>query len=168
MRVHPILVALGAAAVLLSACGRDGDEAAQTVVETVEETAADVADAAAETTEAAVDAVEAVIADMGAAPACVTPKPPNAVCTMDINACGFSSSCACEEGYAYNAALGQCLLVLEGVRAATPVSVADSDCAKAPTGVCTRDINACGQPSRCGCDEGFAWNSVAGKCLKAL
>ncbi len=168
MRVHRVLVVLGTAALLLGACGRGGDEATQQAVETVQEAADDVAEAAAETAEDAIAAVEEVVAGIGAGPACVAPKPANSICTMDINACGFSSGCACDDGYAYNAALGQCLLILEGVGAATPVSVADSDCAKPSAGICTRDINACGQPSSCRCDDGFAWNDVAGKCLKVL
>jgi hypothetical protein len=98
---------------------------------------------------------------------CVIDVPADAICTMDLNQCGHSSTCNCGPGYSYNASMGKCLLVLaEGVVGAR-VDLADDQCAKAPAGVCTRDINQCGHPSSCQCDEGFAWNDIAGKCLKA-
>ena len=98
---------------------------------------------------------------------CVKEVPSDSICTMDLNQCGHSGSCNCGEGYQYNAAMGKCLLVLDGVSEASKVDVADDECVKAPAAACTRDINVCGQPSNCQCDEGFMWNDVAGKCLKA-
>lgn len=104
------------------------------------------------------------------APACVKDVPSGSICTMDINACGKASVCDCGDGYAYNAALGKCLLDLDGVGEASVVQVDDTDCAVSgsASAICTRDINACGQPSNCSCDDGFVWNDVAGKCLKDL
>lgn len=97
---------------------------------------------------------------------CVKDVPAGSVCTMDLNQCGHSGNCNCGEGYAYNASMGKCLLVLgEGVHAAR-ADVADDSCVKAPAAACTRDINQCGHPSSCQCAEGFAWNAIAGKCLK--
>lgn len=112
------------------------------------------------------DEEEAV--DMFAAPVCVKEVPPDAICTMDINACGHASICNCGDGYVYDAALGKCMLDIEGVGEATFVEVADDECVRPATDACTRDINACGQPSRCSCDEGFAWNSVVGMCLRIM
>ena len=34
---------------------------------------------------------------------------PTGICTTDINLCGHASICQCPTGYAYHAALGQCL-----------------------------------------------------------
>lgn len=108
------------------------------------------------------------VADMMAAPVCVKEVPPDAICTMDLNACGHASTCNCGDGYVYNAAMGKCTLDLQGVGDATFVEVTDNDCVRPATGVCTRDINACGQPSSCGCDDGYVWNDVAGKCVRDL
>ncbi len=110
------------------------------------------------------------VATADAAPACVKDVPSGSICLMDINACGFSSGCDCGDGYTYNAALGKCLLDLDGVGEASVVQVEDTQCvmSAAASARCTRDINACGQPSNCSCDEGFVWNDVAGKCLKDL
>lgn len=101
-------------------------------------------------------------------PACVKPAPENAVCTMDINICGHASMCDCGSGYVYDRAMGLCVLIIEGVGAAEPAALSDDDCVKPSTGKCTRDINACGQPSRCQCEDGYEWNAVAGKCIKVL
>ena len=38
---------------------------------------------------------------------------PTDICTTDINLCGHASICQCPNGYAYSAALGQCLQTLE-------------------------------------------------------
>lgn len=99
---------------------------------------------------------------------CVKDVPADSICTMDLNQCGHSGNCSCGPGYEYSPAMGKCLLVLDGASGAMSVAVADDACVKAPAGACTRDINACGQPSTCQCEEGFAWNDVAGKCLKGL
>ncbi|MEQ8178955.1 MAG: hypothetical protein RIC52_07315 [Amphiplicatus sp.] len=103
-------------------------------------------------------------------PACVKDVPSGSICLMDINACGFSSGCDCGDGYTYNAALGKCLLDLNGVGEASVVQTEDTQCvmSAAASARCTRDINACGQPSNCSCEDGFMWNDVAGKCLKDL
>jgi len=37
---------------------------------------------------------------------------PTDICTTDINLCGHASICQCPNGYAYSAALGQCLQTL--------------------------------------------------------
>jgi hypothetical protein len=100
--------------------------------------------------------------------ACVIATPAGGACTKDINACGKASMCECDEGYNYNAALGMCILSLQSASAASAVAIPESDCAMTPTGVCTRDINMCGQPSVCHCNEGFEWNAAAGKCLRDL
>jgi hypothetical protein len=99
--------------------------------------------------------------------ACVKDVPADAICTMDLNQCGHSGSCNCGPGYIYNASMGKCLLIMDGVGEATRPDVADDDCVKAATGICTKDINVCGQPSSCQCEDGFAWNATAGKCVKA-
>lgn len=99
--------------------------------------------------------------------ACVKDIPQDAICTMDLNQCGHSGSCNCGPGYIYNASIGKCLLIMDGIAQATKADLADDDCTKAATGACTRDINVCGQPSSCQCEEGFAWNAVAGKCVKS-
>lgn len=99
--------------------------------------------------------------------ACVKDIPQDAICTMDLNQCGHSGSCNCGPGYIYNASMGKCLLIMDGVAEATKSDIADDECTKAATGACTRDINVCGQPSSCQCEEGFAWNAVAGKCVKS-
>lgn len=152
MRMKLIAAVAGGLALALSACGQN-----------------------TETTPAAVAAVEEVVEEVVEEPApaeaplaCVKDVPSGSICTMDINVCGKASICNCGDGYVYNAALGKCLLVLDGVGQATATPVEDTDCAVAPAGICTRDINACGQPSRCNCDDGFVWNDVAGKCLKDL
>ncbi len=98
--------------------------------------------------------------------ACVKDVPADAICTMDLNQCGHSGSCNCGPGYIYNASLGKCLLIMDGVSEAVKADLADDDCTKTAVGACTKDINVCGQPSACQCDEGFAWNAVAGKCVK--
>jgi hypothetical protein len=99
--------------------------------------------------------------------ACVKDMPPDAICTMDLNQCGHSGSCNCGPGYIYNASMGKCLLIMDGVAEAVKPDVADDDCVKAATGSCTKDINVCGQPSTCKCEDGFQWNAVAGKCVKS-
>jgi len=154
----------GAFALALAACSQPATDAAPadsnaagTSEETTLETETPPADAAPEPV-----VVEAA--------ACVKPVPSGAICTMDINACGKASVCDCGEGYSYNAALGMCLLSPEGVSEASIVQVEDSDCASgaAASSICTRDINVCGQPSTCSCEDGFVWNAIAGKCLKDL
>lgn len=168
MRLKLIAAVAGAAALALCACAKKTEEPAEAAPAAAEEPSA--TDETAPAAEPAMEPMseEAPAADARQAAACVIDVPPETVCTADVNACGKSSLCDCPAGYAYNAALGQCLLNIDGVGVATPVSLADSDCAKAPADLCTRDINVCGQPSNCGCDEGFAWNAVAGKCLKDL
>ena len=99
---------------------------------------------------------------------CVIDVPEDAVCTGDLNACGFGSVCGCPEGYGYNAALGKCVMDLAGVISATPAQLYETSCVRKPAGICTRDINMCGQPSSCACEEGFQWNDVAGMCIKVL
>ena len=95
---------------------------------------------------------------------------PTGVCTRDINPCGHPSQCNCSSSYAYNQSLGLCVLDLQGVSQAKAVEVPDGGCVTDPPkgAICTRDINACGNPSSCTCEEGFAWNDVVGKCLKVL
>lgn len=161
MRITLIAATVGALALALAACG----QRAETTEEAVPAAVAAVEEAVEEVEEAVEEAVE----ELAEAPlACVKDVPSGSICLMDINACGFSSGCNCGDGYVYNAALGKCLLVLDGVSQATPTPVEDTDCARPTTGICTRDINACGQPSNCRCDDGFVWSDVAGKCLRDL
>ena len=104
--------------------------------------------------------------DLSEAPLCVASFDVGAICTKDINECGFASACTCPDGYVYNSSLGGCLLKLDGVGEAIRAEITPTACAKPAEGVCTRDINVCGQPSTCTCEDGFVWNSVAGACLK--
>ncbi|GAB4520437.1 MAG: hypothetical protein Kow00133_06920 [Amphiplicatus sp.] len=167
MTRQAILAAIGALALSVAACGERAPESGET--ESAAPTAEEAAPAAAETAAQAPLAGEAMGEASPAALACVKDAPPESVCTMDVNACGFSSVCQCGEGYVYDAALGECLLDLEGFEGEAVRAVVDeTDCAKAAVGACTRDINACGHPSRCDCPEGFVWNAVAGMCLRDL
>lgn len=102
------------------------------------------------------------------APPCVKALPEDAVCSMDLNICGHASMCDCGPGYVYDRAMGMCVLDLEGVASPARAAVIDDDCVRPASGACTRDVNACGQPSQCQCDEGYAWNAVAGKCVRDL
>ena len=92
----------------------------------------------------------------------------DAVCTRESSECGYGGVCSCPDGYGYNASVGRCGLELGGVSRAVEARLSDDKCVKAASSICTRDINICGQPSQCSCDEGFAWNNIAGKCLKVL
>ncbi|MCB9955953.1 MAG: hypothetical protein H6848_08595 [Caulobacterales bacterium] len=157
MKKMTIAILASAAALLMAACSQSaGDKPEETAQPTAEEmNAADPADS------------EAV--DMFAAPECVIEAPPETVCSADVNACGHPSVCDCPSGYEYSPALGKCLVDVFGVEGdATFIPLEENECVAVATGVCTRDINACGQPSTCGCDEGFVWNASAGKCLKDL
>lgn len=118
-------------------------------------------------TESASETMETATA---APPACVAPVPEGAVCTKDINVCGHASTCGCDAGYSYNAAIGQCVLDIQSVSEATKTDIPNDSCVTdpPPDAICTRDINACGLPSHCTCQDGFAWNDVAGKCVKTL
>lgn len=104
----------------------------------------------------------------GEAAQCVVDLPEDAICTLDFNECGFGSVCSCGDGYDYNAALGKCVLRIQGLSSATPTRVSPTACVRPGTDLCTRDINVCGQPSTCSCDEGFIWNSVVGACVRTL
>lgn len=53
------------------------------------------------------------------------------------------------------------LLIYSPVASAKPIGA----CVQDPTGICTRDINPCGNPSVCGCSEGYTYNASIGKCL---
>lgn len=164
MKKLMLITAAGVAALWMAGCERNDSGEPPNGAET--EAAAETLAGGSET--AAEDAEDTEHVDMFAAPECVIDPPPDAVCTMDVNACGQASVCGCPDGYSYDAALGKCLLNLEGVSEATFVSVDDSECVRPATDACTRDINACGQPSSCSCDEGFVWNDVVGKCLRDL
>lgn len=100
--------------------------------------------------------------------------PPSGICTEDINPCGNASACECPTGYSYDAAAGQCLLNLadiakpsegQSMKKGKPSS---SKCVMPPTGVCTKDINQCGQPSVCECPKGSHYSPALGACLKDL
>ncbi|MBB5518681.1 hypothetical protein [Amphiplicatus metriothermophilus] len=161
MKTRIILAGIGALALGLAACG---ERAPEETVPAEEETAPPEDDGTA-----GADAMRAMGEASPAALACVKDPSPESICTMDINACGFSSVCQCGEGYVYDAALGKCLLDLEGFQGeAVRVAVDETDCAQAAAGACTRDINACGHPSRCDCPDGFVWNAVAGLCLRDM
>lgn len=162
MKSIAIFVIAGAAALLAAGCTKSsGDEAA-------DRAQADEQNAAAMGEVNAEDSIDATPIDMFAAPECVIDPPPEAVCTMDINPCGQASVCGCQDGYAYNSALGKCVLEIDGVSEATFVPVEHGECVKPATGACTRDINACGQPSSCSCEDGFVWNSAVGMCVRDL
>lgn len=166
--------------VAVASCAPKSEDAAPAATTAEEVAPADAPLAAADTMaddSAGVDAMssdamssEAAAIEATMALACVKDTPAATICTMDINACGHASVCNCGDGYTYNASLGKCLLVLDGVSEATIVQVADNECVTsgASSAICTRDINVCGQPSNCSCEDGFAWNAVAGKCLKDL
>lgn len=91
---------------------------------------------------------------------------PTGVCTMDINLCGNPSVCQCPEGYTYNAATSQCNIADLSHGQANELT-SPALCSAQP-GVCTRDINQCGNPSTCQCEEGFSYNAVTGMCDKVL
>ncbi len=100
---------------------------------------------------------------------------PTGICTKDINACGHASACQCPAGYTYDAAAGQCLLNLAGGAsesgsspARKQITTSASKCVVPPTGVCTDDINQCGNPSVCQCAKGFHYSPALGSCLKDL
>ncbi len=100
---------------------------------------------------------------------------PGDICTRDINECGNPSSCTCPDGYEYNAAIGECLFMLgaeAGSDAAAdeqPLTASGNEsiehCVVEPEGICTRDINECGNPSSCSCPSGYEYNAAAGQCL---
>lgn len=162
MKNIAILVVAGAAALLAAGCSQSDNE------QSANRTQANEPGVSAMSEVAADEEVDAEPVDLFAAPECVIDPPPDAVCTMDVNPCGQASICGCPDGYAYNPALGKCVLSTEGVSEATFVPVDHGECVKPATGACTRDINACGQPSSCSCDEGFVWNSAVGMCVRDL
>ncbi len=97
------------------------------------------------------------------------------ICTRDINDCGNPSSCTCPDNYHYNGALGECLYDLgtadsDGTSTETAAFDGESipQCALPPEGMCTRDINQCGNPSHCDCPAGYAYSPAAGECLLEL
>lgn len=92
---------------------------------------------------------------------------PAAICTSDINICGHSSVCGCDEGYSYSGSVGLCLI--DDVFAATApgITVEVQACARQPDGICTRDINPAGHPSMCTCDDGETYSPVTGLCMTA-
>jgi hypothetical protein len=105
---------------------------------------------------------------------------PAGACTRDINHCGHPSACQCPTGYTYDPIVGQCLRDIAGVgtefyqrpadRTATIVPLeeqaASHACVLKPEGICTQDINPCGNPSSCQCPNGYAYNPVVGTCVK--
>jgi len=86
------------------------------------------------------------------------------ICTRDINPCGNPSICMCPEGYSYNASVGACL-VEDLYLADGPGAPVESKCAFPPQGICTQDINVCGQASICQCPEGTQYSPVIGECI---
>ncbi|MBI1366582.1 MAG: hypothetical protein GC153_11590 [Alphaproteobacteria bacterium] len=101
--------------------------------------------------------------------ACVKDVPESAVCTMDVNSCGHAGSCECDAGYVYNASIGMCVLDLANVKGqSTKTPVGENDCIRPTKGACTKDINACGHPTRCDCEEGYDWDAAAGECVRRL
>ncbi|ETW97319.1 hypothetical protein [Candidatus Entotheonella palauensis] len=100
--------------------------------------------------------------------------PPSGVCTDDINPCGNASACECPTGYSYDPAAGQCLLNLANIaesaedKSAQKKTVSSSKCVLEPTGICTDDINQCGNSSVCQCPKGTHYNAALGACLRDL
>ncbi|BDM79875.1 hypothetical protein [Acaryochloris marina] len=92
---------------------------------------------------------------------------PTGVCTRDINACGNPSVCACSQGYSYNSSVGKCLIDDIALADGTGVEV-KSRCATKPQGICTQDINQCGNSSACECPEGSTYSPVVGQCIKPI
>lgn len=92
---------------------------------------------------------------------------PTGVCTRDINACGNPSVCGCSPGYSYDASIGKCLI--DDITLADGAGIeVKSRCATKPQGICTQDINQCGNASACECPEGATYNPVVGQCIKPI
>ena len=101
--------------------------------------------------------------------------PPGGICTEDINECGHASACQCPSGYSYEAAVGQCLLNIAGATSESDTGQAmkkgrksRSKCVVPPTGVCTKDLNQCGNASVCQCSKGFQYSPALGACVKDI
>jgi len=111
-------------------------------------------------------------------------------CTMDVNACGNPSSCACPKGFEYDAMIGLCLVSSfldedviihdlydseggsidyyageydDSVDYVTQDAIACAASA-VPAGVskCSRDINECGYPTVCECPIGYRYDARLG------
>lgn len=74
-------------------------------------------------------------------------------------------ACVCRDGYAYDYRSGLCLIddvrSTKVQRKVAPVS--DITCQTSPS-ICTKDVNECGYPSLCFCDETLTYNSKTGLC----
>jgi hypothetical protein len=92
---------------------------------------------------------------------------PNGLCTRDINPCGNAGICKCPAGYVYDQAVGLCIID-DMSKASEPGASIESKCAVNPNGICTMDINRCGNPSICQCPDGHIYNPVVGKCIVDL
>jgi hypothetical protein len=97
-------------------------------------------------------------------------------CVKTLNKCGHSTSCTCPHGYDYNQATGQCDWGLLGgscgsetgatTKGKKPSRIKQptvSQCTSRPI-LCTKDINECGNPSKCYCEDGHTYNSATGAC----
>lgn len=63
----------------------------------------------------------------------------------------------------------KCLFItvctLVGFFFALALQAEEKNCVVSPVGSCTRDINECGNPSRCECLTPYVYNSAVGKCV---
>lgn len=157
MKIVQTLLALLALGFVLALAGCDSDTGDPGTEQTAEQTTE-------QTTEEVTESPDEVMQ-------CVVEPD---ICTRDINECGNPSSCTCPDGFYYSPAMGECLYDLDGADAAAAAAdeaAGDDDaeqCVLEPDGICTRDINECGNPSSCTCPEGYAYNASAYKCLLIL
>lgn len=99
-------------------------------------------------------------------------KRPSGICTMDINPCGNSSICTCDEGYRYDAKVGYCIIdnLSEATHKGFDKRSIKSSCSiqVPPNRACTRDLNPVGYPSYCDCSGIGEYDQRLGQCVLAL
>ncbi|NEP49648.1 MAG: hypothetical protein F6K65_12885 [Moorea sp. SIO3C2] len=92
---------------------------------------------------------------------------PQSICTRDLNPCGNPSQCLCPPAYSYDASVGSCMI--DDINMADgPGKPVEGKCSIPPQGICTADINVCGQSSICKCPGGTEYSALIGSCVIPL
>ncbi|RKZ35740.1 MAG: hypothetical protein DRQ49_18920 [Gammaproteobacteria bacterium] len=98
---------------------------------------------------------------------------PPGVCSKDKNECGHPSVCECPVAYTYNPATGMCDYafkqkqnVVNSENCECRCSEDNLACSDPAQGICTSDINECGNPSNCNCgiNPAYKYNPATGQC----
>ncbi len=94
---------------------------------------------------------------------------PTGMCTLDYNACGFSSLCGCPEEYHYDEAVGLCIINdIHHVTEAglSSVDIKSSCSIQVPAAfACSVALNKLGYPKYCNCDLIGEYNPMLGQCV---